>query len=351
MRWQSLLALFFYLVPAMAAERVFDFGDTRENETPRGFRSALTGRGNPGEWRVMMDDAPSLLPPLSPQAPSVSKRPVLAQLSQDPTDERFPLFVYEGETFADFTMTAKLKTVRGVTEQMAGIAFRIQNETNYYVARISSLGNTFRFYKVVDGQRSPPIGRNLSLPTGVWHELSISCKGNQIQFLLNGREAMPAVTDSSFNAGKIGFWTKSDSVSYFTDAKIVYTPREVPAQVLVRGTLEKYPRLLGLEVFVAEKGGGTRLVAAGDEKDIGRSGGKPEGAVIGEGATYYGKTNQSVSVVLPLRDRNGEVIAAVRVIMRTFKGQTEENAVLRAQPIVKEMQARVRSPRDLIDEP
>jgi len=44
-----------------------------------------------------------------------------------------------------------------------------------------------------------------------------------------------------------------------------------------------------------------------------------------------------------LRDRNGEAIAAARVVMETFTGQTEQNALARARPIVKEMQARVQS--------
>lgn len=46
-------------------------------------------------------------------------------------------------------------------------------------------------------------------------------------------------------------------------------------------------------------------------------------------------------MVQPLRDRNGEPIAAVRVTMTTFLGQTEQNALQRALPIVKYMQARV----------
>ena len=37
------------------------------------------------------------------------------------------------------------------------------------------------------------------------------------------------------------------------------------------------------------------------------------------------------------------MIAAVRVVMETFTGQTEQNALNRARPIVKEMQARVQS--------
>jgi hypothetical protein len=273
--WMLLLAA----LPAFAAERKFDFSVVREHELPPGFRSAVTGQGRPGDWRVLLDDVAPLLEPLTPNAPSVAKRAVLAQLAEDPTDEHFPLLILEEETFGDFTFTTQFKTVRGRKEQMAGIAFRIQNETNYYLVRASSLGNTFKFYKVVNGQRGELIGPQTPIPSGVWHQLSISCKGNEIRLLLNGKELIPPLTDHSFTSGKIGFWTKSDSVSYFADAKIVYTPRELPAQVIVREMMEKYPRLLGLKIFVAGQAPEqTRLIGSKDEKELGEPGGETEHA-------------------------------------------------------------------------
>jgi DNA-binding IclR family transcriptional regulator len=51
---------------------------------------------------------------------------------------------------------------------------------------------------------------------------------------------------------------------------------------------------------------------------------------------------------MPLHDRNGDSIAAVRVKMKSFPGQTEENAVVRAAPIVRDMQDRIQSMDDLI---
>ena len=136
-----------------AAELVFDFGQQPENKPPTGFRSTVTGTGQPGTWRILMDEVPPVLAPLTPQAPVVTRQPVLAQLSDDPSDEHFPLLVYEEEVFDDFTFSTRFKLVKGQVEQMAGLAFRIQNETNYYVVRASALGNTFRFYKVVNGAR------------------------------------------------------------------------------------------------------------------------------------------------------------------------------------------------------
>ena len=352
MRNHFLAAAALIALPALAAEKTFDFGETRENEPPAGFRSAVVGLGKPGDWRILFDDVPPLLPPLTPQAPVVAKKAVLAQIAQDPTDEHFPLLIFEGDSFDDFTLTTRFKTMRGVMEQMAGLAFRIQNETNFYVVRASSLGNTFRFYKVVNGERGPPVGPDVPIPAGAWHELGIECKGNQIRALLDGKERIN-LTDkvSPFMTGKIGFWTKSDSVSYFADTRIVYTRRELVSQTVVREMVKKYPRLLGLEIYAL--GGNPKvphLVASKEEKDVGKLGGKTEQDVIARGTTYYGKDRNSVSVTMPLRDRNGEAIAAALVVMKTFAGQTQENALERALPIVKDIQGRIQSLQEL-DQP
>jgi len=350
MRSQFLWALALLTLPVAAADRRFDFSAVRENETPPGFRSTVTGQGKPGDWRVIMDEVPPLLPPLATGAPVVARKAVLAQLAQDPTDEHFPLLIYEGETLGDFTLTTRFKTVKGVVEQMAGIAFGIQNETNYYVVRASSLGNNVRFYKVLNGQRGPLVGPEVPVPHGVWHELTVECKGNAIRCLLNGKELVTATdTVNPFTSGKIGFWTKSDAVSYFADARLVYTPHEAPAQGLMREVLKKYPRLLGLQVYVRGNDPKTpRLLASANTNEVGRAGGKVEQDVIEQGTPYYGKEEKSVSVVLPLRDRNGDPVAAVRVIMKRVAGQTEQHAFARALPVVKEMESRIRSVQDLV---
>jgi hypothetical protein len=350
MRNLFLWSLALLALTAAAAERKFDFSEVPEGQVPPGFRSAVTGQGKPGTWKVIMDDVPSLLPAITPGAKSVSKKAVLAQLAQDPTDEHFPLLIYEGETFGDFTFTTRFKTVRGVVEQMAGVAFRIQNETNYYVVRASSLGSTFRFYKVLNGERGPIIGPDVQIPSGAWHELTVECKYNAIRCLLDGKELINTTDKANpFNTGKIGFWTKSDSVSYFADARLVYTPLQPPAQPLMRAVLKKYPRLLGLQLYVrGHEPGTTRLLAGKNATEVGKAGGKVELDVLNTGTPYYGKEKDFVSVVLPLRDRNGDPVAAVRVIMKPSLGQSEQNAFARAMPVIRELQNRVASLHDLV---
>ncbi|MCX7722697.1 MAG: DUF1080 domain-containing protein [Verrucomicrobiae bacterium] len=334
---------------ARAAEIVLDFSDVPVGQTPPGFRSTVAGKGLPGDWRVVLDDAPSAFAPLSSNAPVPAKRHVLAQLSQDPTDERFPILIYENETFGDFTLTTRFKLVGGKVEQMAGVAFRIQDENNFYVVRASGLGKTFRFYKVVNGVRGEPIGPEMEIPAGVWHELAIECKGNQIRCRLNGKEVIPPITDLSFTSGKVGFWTKSDSVSYFADTRISYVPREAPAQVMVREVLAKYTRLRGLRIY-APTGAPPelRIVASARESELGQPGGRAEHDVVERGTIYYQKTKNSVVVVMPLRDRNGDPVAAVWIEMESFPGQTQQSALARAQPILRQLQARVKDAADLI---
>src|SRR5580765_6483409 len=148
---------FLLACPLGAAELYFDFSSFKLNEAPPGFRSTVFGTGNPGDWKIILDEVPSAMPAISPNGPSMAKRPVLAQLSRDRTDEHFPLLIWDQETLGDFTLNTRFKLVEGQEEQMAGLAFRIQDEKNYYYIRASGLGNTFNFFKIVDGVRSAPI--------------------------------------------------------------------------------------------------------------------------------------------------------------------------------------------------
>ena len=332
---------------ALRAEELrFDF--SKSQELPAGFYSTVTGEGKPGIWRIVEDEVPNELTALTPGAPQ-PKRAVLAQLSRDITDEHYPILVYTNEVFGDFTFKVKVKCVGGVIEQMAGVVFRYQDEQNYYYVRASAKGNTFRFFKVVGGQRAAPIGPEMEIPAGVWHELAVECKGNQIKCFLNGKQAIPDLTDNSFVSGKIGFWTKSDSVSHFGDAQITYTPREPYVKAVLRDLKERYPRVLALRVYgkTPEKPD-LRVMASTEEAEVGQAGGKVEEQIFEMDTPFFGRLKRNeVVVTLPVHDRNGDVIAALRVEMKSFPGQTENNALARALPIAKEMERRIVEARDL----
>ena len=348
-RFLSLMAVLL-MSTASGAELRFDFSQTKEGQSPAGFTNLLAGAGKLGDWRVVMDEVPPLLAPLTPQAPNVTHRAVLGQLSQDSTDERFPLLTYARESFGDFTLKTRFKIVSGEVERMAGIAFRVQDEKNFYVIRASSLGRNVRFYKMVNGVRSQPIGTDVEVKSGEWHELTIRCKGSEIQCDLNGKTALPPLNDLSFRAGRVAFWTKSDSISYFADTVIDYTPQIPLGQRIVAEALAQSPRLLELMLVTRVAGTNeTRIIAAKDISKIGQAGGKYEAECLATGQIFFSKNDSHAAVVMPVRDRNGEIIAAARLHMTTFAGQTERNAVVRATPIVKEIEARIRSQEDPLE--
>jgi len=152
--------------------------------------------------------------------------------------------------------------------------------------------------------------------------------------------SFPPLTDSTFAAGKLAFWTKSDSVTYFADTVVNYKPGIPLAQTLVKDMMEKFPRIQTLRIYVADKAGATRVLASKDAGEVGQAGGSYESDTITTGRTFYAKAKDHLEMVMPLRDRNGDAVAAVRVHLNSFPGQTEQNAVIRVTPIVKEMQLR-----------
>jgi hypothetical protein len=335
-------------VTVFGAEIKIDFSDFPAGSSPTNCHRALAGGGQPGDWKILMDEVPPLLAPLTDKAPVVTKRAVLAQTSQDSMDERFPMFIYDGETFKDFNFTTRFKIIGGAVEQMAGVVFRFQNASNFYVVRASALGRNVRFYKMVDGIRSDPIGPQLEISTGVWHTLSVGCVGNQFTFWLDGRLVMPPLQDNTFAIGKVGFWTKSDAVSYFSDPVIDYTPRIPAAQTLVKNILEKQPRILGLRIYTLDGQSRPHIIASKDENEIGQPGTDAEKKAVTDGAIFYGREKGVDTIVLPFRDRNGDPMAAVRLKLKSFFGEMQQNALMRANMILKSMQAQVASSDQLM---
>ncbi len=334
--------------PVCGAEIHFNFSDYADGATPTNFMAVLAGDGQPGVWKIAQADVPPLLAPLTDKAPDVARHGVLAQTSADPTDEHFPMLVFTGERFRNFNFTTRFKIVSGVAEQMSGVVFRYQNSSNYYVVRASALGKNVRFYKVVDGVRSDPIGPDVAVTAGVWHSLGVQCEGIQITVSYDGKPVMPALGDNSFTEGLVGFRTKSDTVSYFTDAMVDYTPIVPNAQLIVNDIIEKQPRILALRIYTTQADGATHVVASKDTAEIGKAGTDAEDNAIKDGTVSFVREKGAVAMTLPLHDRNGDFIAAVRVRLKSFLGETQANALTRARLIVEQMQKQVASDKDLL---
>ena len=172
------------------------------------YKEEITGTGAPASWKLLDD----------PSAPT--KRKVLAQISTDKTDYRFPLAIFDQPVAADTDVSVRFKPTAGDVDRAAGIALRLSDANNYYVVRANALEDNVRLYKVVKGQRMQFAGANLKVPSGVWQELRLTARGSRFEVFLNGKSLYSA-TDATFtSAGRVALWTKSDSVTYFDDLRI-----------------------------------------------------------------------------------------------------------------------------------
>lgn len=175
---------------------------------PAKFHGARTGQGAEGQWKVLAD----------PSAPS--KPNVLAQTSTDKTDNNFPLLIADEGSFKDLDLTVKFKAVSGEVDRVGGLVFRLKDANNYYVVRANAAENNYRLFHVVEGKRRQFAGANFQVTSGEWHELRVECIGNRIICYYDSIKRIDAKDDTITDAGKIGLWTKADSVTYFDDLKV-----------------------------------------------------------------------------------------------------------------------------------
>jgi hypothetical protein len=210
--------LFIATSPAFAQKTMtINFDKDKTGALPKDFSVALTGSGREGVWVVTKDDA------------SPNRKNVLAQTDTDATSYRFPVCVYEKLSAKDLDLRVKFKAVSGKKDQAAGLVWRYRDKDNYYIVRANALENNVVLYKMQNGKREDlPVkgegrtyGKKAPVPKNQWSELRVTAKGNLFTVYLNGQK-LYEVEDGAFTeAGKIGVWTKADSVTYFDDLKVV----------------------------------------------------------------------------------------------------------------------------------
>jgi len=189
-------------------EFVYNFDKDAVGKLPPQFHSARTGQGAIAEWQVKAD-------------PAASSQPnVIAQISTDKTDYRFPLAIADEGSFQNLEVSVKFKAVAGEVDRAAGLVFRLKDANNYYIVRANALENNYRLYHVVNGRRVQFAGANFKVASGEWHELRVECVGNHIVCYYDNEKKIDATDETFKDAGKVGLWTKADSVTYFDDLRV-----------------------------------------------------------------------------------------------------------------------------------
>jgi hypothetical protein len=188
---------------APGVERRWDFQGDAVGSSPAGFSFDRTGEGRAGKWAIEVD----------PTAPSGDH--VLAQLDRDVTDHRFPVAVADAPALRDVRAEVRCKPVSGEVDRACGLVVRYRDARNYYVARANALEGNVNLYRVVDGRRQQIKGGRGASSSGTWHALALEARGDRLQVFWDGKPIIDATDDTFREAGKVGVWTKADSVTLF----------------------------------------------------------------------------------------------------------------------------------------
>jgi len=195
----SLTLLAALATSAMATQTV-NFDNDEVGKLPPNWTGTMTGKGEPN-WAVVADA-------FAPSKPNVLKQ------SGEAT---YPVCIKEDTRLKNGFVEVKFKPVSGKEDQAGGVIWRCQDADNYYIARANALEDNVTIYRTIKGKRASFKNTDTKVAPGVWHSLRVEFAGNQFTVILDGKKVIEATDDSFSEAGKVGVWTKADSVTLFDD--------------------------------------------------------------------------------------------------------------------------------------
>lgn len=133
----------------------------------------------------------------------------------------FPFAVAQNvDNFTGGEISVRFKAIAGRIDQGAGILFDLKTNGDYYALRANPLENNLVLWRYKHGRRSSVSWvRNVKTPSRKWHSLKLTVEGNLIKGYVNGIHYMSERLPKPV-AGKVGLWTKADSVIYFDDYQV-----------------------------------------------------------------------------------------------------------------------------------
>ncbi|HSS20158.1 MAG TPA: LamG domain-containing protein [Pyrinomonadaceae bacterium] len=122
------------------------------------------------------------------------------------------------DDFHDGDISIRFKLVAGQLDQCAGILFNLKTNGDYLTVRFNGMEDNVVLWTFNKGKRSfvKRGSENVPLQMNTWHSLQISVRGTNLQASLDGKHLLD-FTLAEPVSGRVGVWSKTDSVSYFDD--------------------------------------------------------------------------------------------------------------------------------------
>jgi len=140
-------------------------------------------------------------------------------LVQRATDNEYNVVVAPGGPYNNISVSVRFKPISGREDASGGIVFRF-SEGRYYLVRANALEDNFRLYYYDRGRRMITSADVKAPALGQWHQLRVTANRDRIQGWLNDQPLIDQ-RDPRFAAGRIGLWTKADSITAFDDLTVL----------------------------------------------------------------------------------------------------------------------------------
>ena len=200
MKTLSLTIMATTMATALAIAETVNFDDMKSGAPPPGWTATQTGSGT-AKWAIEKDDS-------APSKPNVLKQSGVAT---------FPVCFKNDTNLKNGFVEVKFKPVAGKEDQAGGVIWRVQDSNNYYISRANALEDNVTIYHTIGGKRVAFKSIKTKVKSGVWHTMRVDFEGNKFTVTFDGNKVIEATDQSFQNAGKVGVWTKADSVTLFDD--------------------------------------------------------------------------------------------------------------------------------------
>jgi hypothetical protein len=183
-----------------ASAQTVNFDGLTLGAPPPGWTATKTGTGT-ARWTIEKDNT-------APSPPNVLKQSGQAT---------YPVCLKDDSNLKDGFVEVKFKPISGKKDQAGGVIWRAKDSNNYYIARANALEDNVTIYHTVNGRRTEKKRASMKVARSQWHTLRVDFQGSHFAVAFDGKKALDWDDETFKEAGKVGVWTKADSVTLFDD--------------------------------------------------------------------------------------------------------------------------------------
>jgi hypothetical protein len=139
----------------------------------------------------------------------------------------FPYAVAQGvDDFQNGEISVRFKLLGGALDQCAGILFNLKPNGDYLAVRFNGKEDNLVLWTFDKGKRSfvKKGVKDVHVPFKEWHAIKIAVHGTQLEGWLDGEHLLDYTLPAPVS-GKVGVWSKTDSISEFADYTVTPAAR------------------------------------------------------------------------------------------------------------------------------